>query len=145
MDSATEFLFGQCANSLSASLPYPHNVSPIPAMEDSTSSQDADSFPAAFAEVMLQIAFRERVGWVWPLFEMFSDRTAKPMKTVDKFLDPIIRSAVERKKRNKRDEVPAFEDGDTGDDATLLDELLKSTTGIYPLFINKNLLMSILF
>ncbi|KAJ7284578.1 cytochrome P450 monooxygenase pc-1 [Mycena rebaudengoi] len=128
MDSATEFLFGQCANSLSASLPYPHNVSPIPAMEDLTSSQDADSFPAAFAEVMLQIAFRERVGWVWPLFEMFSDRTAKPMKTVDKFLDPIIRSAVERKKRNKRDEVPAFEDGDTGDDATLLDELLKSTT-----------------
>ncbi|KAF7330275.1 hypothetical protein MVEN_02465400 [Mycena venus] len=125
MDAATEFLFGTCVDSLSAVLPYPHNASsdtPIP------QSQRANDFPTAFGDAMRQITFREWVGWVWPLFEMFEDRTAKPMKIVRGFVDPIIHSAVEKKKRNAGVRNMEFEGADNGENDTLLDELLKSTT-----------------
>ncbi|KAJ7454718.1 cytochrome P450 [Mycena latifolia] len=125
MDAATDFLFGTCANSLSAVLPYPFNAS---SNTPSARSQHANDFPTAFGEVMLQIAFRERVGWVWPLLEIFGDRTAESMKTVRKFVDPIIRNAVARKKRNKKVDNMEFAGADTGENDTLLDELLNSTT-----------------
>ncbi|KAJ7220117.1 cytochrome P450 monooxygenase pc-1 [Mycena pura] len=116
MDSATEFLFGTCVDSLSAHLPYPYYHS-------SSKRLQAQDFPTAFSEVMLQIALRERLGWVWPLFELLEDRTAKPMKTVNAFVDPIISKAVERKRRSGKEAG-----ADVGDNDTLLDELLNSTT-----------------
>ncbi|KAJ6608854.1 cytochrome P450 [Mycena sp. CBHHK59/15] len=121
MDSATEFLFGACVDSLSATLPYPHNA---PANRDSSKARAASDFTAAFSTAMLQIAFRERVGWVWPLFEMFADHTAGPMGVVDEYLDPIIRAAMEKKTRGGVE----WEGGADGESDTLLDELLKSTS-----------------
>ncbi|KAJ7086135.1 cytochrome P450 monooxygenase pc-1 [Mycena belliarum] len=126
MDAATEFLFGTCVDSLSAVLPLPYNAARPP-------TQQVNDFPTAFGDVMLQIAFRERVGWVWPLLEIFGDRTAKSMKTVRQFVDPIIRDAVERKKGNKEVNNVEFEGADAGDSDTLLDELLNSTTGSHTL------------
>ncbi|KAJ7510439.1 cytochrome P450, partial [Mycena galericulata] len=126
MDAATEFLFGTCVDSLSGNLPSPYNVSSTVVAKDQFHT--SDEFPTAFGEAMRQIAFRERVGWSWPLFEMFADRTAKPMKTVSEFLDPIIENAVKKKKRNAGVAKQVFEGGNAGDDDTLLDELLNSTT-----------------
>ncbi|CAK5281882.1 unnamed protein product [Mycena citricolor] len=112
MDAATEFLFGSCVDSLSCSLAYPHNV-----FSPSTQpTQSADDFTAAYNQAMLQIAFRQRVGWVWPLFEILGDKTVKPMKVVDRFIDPLIEAALAKKARG----------GHLS--ASLLDELIRSTT-----------------
>ncbi|KAJ6482845.1 cytochrome P450 [Mycena vitilis] len=125
MDAATEFLFGTCVNSLSTVLPYPYNASPgTPALP----RQQGNDFSTAYGEAMLQIAFRERVGWSWPLLEIFTDRTAKPMETVAGFIDPIIHNAVKRKKLKAKVQDMEFEGSDSGDSDTLLDELLKTTT-----------------
>ncbi|KAJ7169166.1 cytochrome P450 monooxygenase pc-1 [Mycena crocata] len=122
MDSATEFLFGVCVNSLACTPPYPHNASATLMVHDSVHAKQANDFTVAYTEAMAQIAFRQRVGWVWPLFEMFSDKTAMPMEVVTKYLDPIIHSALEKKKAAQPPEK------DTPDDCSLLDDMLKSTS-----------------
>ncbi|KAJ6568864.1 cytochrome P450 [Mycena capillaripes] len=123
MDSATEFLFGSCVDSLSATLPYPSNAASEPAFHSSVHTEEANDFTAAFSEAMLLIATRERAGWVWPLYEVFVDQTAKPMKVVSKYLDPIIHNALEKKKRATQ--TVAFEERE---DSTLLDELIEKTS-----------------
>ncbi|KAJ7861903.1 cytochrome P450 [Mycena leptocephala] len=88
MDSATEFLFGSCEANNSV----------------------------AFNDAMLQIAYRERAGWIWPIRII-----PKSMRVVSKYLDPIIHEALEKKKRA---ETQIFEEPE---DSTLLDELVKKT------------------
>jgi hypothetical protein len=123
MDSATEFLFGSCVDSLACTPPYPHNASArLPLAHDSPRAQAANAFTEAYSEAMHQIAFRQRVGWIWPLFEMFNDKTAKPMEVVSEYIDPIIHAAVDKKKATEKGT-------DSSDDSSLLDELLKSTSG----------------
>ncbi|CAK5272342.1 unnamed protein product [Mycena citricolor] len=126
MDSATEFLFGTCVNSLQADVPFAHNVGAFP--QPSEAAQVANAFLDAFAAAMHAISEREVLGNVWPLFEMWEDKTAAPMAVVSAFLDPIIEAAVERK-RMKKQMRGAGEavDGDQNEDSTLLDELLVST------------------
>ncbi|KAJ7872727.1 cytochrome P450 monooxygenase pc-1 [Mycena leptocephala] len=122
MDSATEFLFGSCVDSLSSTLPYPANATYIPAAHNSVRAQEANKFTVAFNDAMLQIAYRERAGWIWPLYELFVDKTAKSMRVVSKYLDPIIHEALEKKKRVTETQI--FEEPE---DSTLLDELVKKT------------------
>ncbi|CAK5272720.1 unnamed protein product, partial [Mycena citricolor] len=126
MDSATEFLFGTCVNSLQADVPFAHNVGAFP--RPSEAAQVANTFLDAFAAAMHAISEREVLGNVWPLFEMWEDKTAAPMAVVSAFLDPIIEAAVERK-RMKKQMRGAGEavDGEQNEDSTLLDELLVST------------------
>ncbi|KAJ7181117.1 cytochrome P450 [Mycena filopes] len=122
MDSATEFLFGTCVDSLKANIPYGYNVAFPPPHSASAEAQLANKFIEAFNESMQVIAHREYVGPVWPLGEMWCDRTKAPMKLVSAFLDPIISADIERKPEaeaglaeEKKGEVEA---------ETLLDELL---------------------
>ncbi|KAJ7181145.1 cytochrome P450 monooxygenase pc-1 [Mycena filopes] len=126
MDSATEFLFGACVDSLKANIPYGHNVAFPPPQSASTEAQLANKFIEAFNESMQVIAHREYVGPIWPLGEMWYDRTKAPMEVVSAFLDPIISAAIARKREaeaglaeEKKGEVEA---------ETLLDELLNSTS-----------------
>ncbi|KAJ7200155.1 cytochrome P450 monooxygenase pc-1 [Mycena pura] len=122
MDSATEFLFGTCVNSLLANMPYAHNVA-FPPLQ--STSADANKFIEAFNESMLLVAEREQYGHIWPIWEIMGDKTKAPMKVVNAFLDPIIRAAVEKRKRK----VKAVGDGETpGEAETLLEELLNSTS-----------------
>lgn len=151
MDSASEFLLGSCVNSLHASLPLPHNAPPFTATEtDPGHAQVAMAFLAAFNESMLHICNRARVGWAWPLTEMWYDkwvsaiksrykasrvlgyRTVEPMKIVSAYFDPIIQEAVEKKKLANSLNVNSDkqEDEDRAD-GSLLDELLNSTSGRY--------------
>ncbi|KAH8833724.1 cytochrome P450 monooxygenase pc-1 [Flagelloscypha sp. PMI_526] len=97
MDTATEFLLGHCVYTLTAGLPYPHGIDAPPSNHTKT---------AQFA-----IVARERRGPIWPLFEMFVDATAKPMKVVNAFIEPLVASAVERQRQ-------------------LLDHLVKSTSDL---------------
>ncbi|KAJ7189979.1 cytochrome P450 monooxygenase pc-1 [Mycena pura] len=125
MDAATEFLFGSCLNSLSAALPYPNNAAAGVAVQDSPHAQEASGFTRAFSEAISHIAFRERVGWIWPLYEVFADRTARPMSVVMKYLDPVIHDALERNRLGK--EAGTTEEREN---STLLDELIKSTSDL---------------
>lgn len=74
MDSATEFLFGSCVDSLKANVPYAHNVRFPPPQSTSAGAQTANKFIEAFNESMQAIAEREHYGHVWPLYEIFHTR-----------------------------------------------------------------------
>ncbi|KAF7351018.1 hypothetical protein MSAN_01664100 [Mycena sanguinolenta] len=122
MDSATEFLFGSCVDSLACTPPYPHNASMKRSLNDSPRAQAANAFTEAYGEAMHQISLRQRLGWAWPLFEMFEDKTAKPMEVVTKYIDPLIEAALNKKLAEEKDMVYSSED------SCLLDELMKSTS-----------------
>ncbi|KAJ7099861.1 cytochrome P450 [Mycena crocata] len=118
MDSATEFLFGVCVDSLKANIPYAYNVA-FPPSQYSTQAETANEFIKAFNDSMQVISERGTLGDIWPLFEIFHDKAAEPMRIVDAYLDPIIRAAVEKKH--------SINEKTDDDDGTLLDDLLDST------------------
>ncbi|CAK5270244.1 unnamed protein product [Mycena citricolor] len=128
MDSATDFLFGSSLHSLDANLSFPHNAIFTRPVSESANAQQAMQFSSAFNASMLHISNRARVGWVWPLLEMFRDRTTDPMKLVSAYIDPIIHQAVQRKQlstsltHETKNQEALFEG------RTLLDELLDMTS-----------------
>ncbi|KAJ7272402.1 cytochrome P450 [Mycena rebaudengoi] len=124
MDSAADFLFGVCVNSLSAPLPYPHNA-PFPPL---ASRAHSDRFVAAFTQCLTILSSRSRYDWIWPAFEFWADKTTEPMAVVNSFLEPIIRDAVEKRRvagllagEGRAKEAATAP-------ATLLDELLNITS-----------------
>ena len=129
LDSATDILFGSCVHSLSAGLPYPHNVTTVLAEATSGCACSANDFAKAFLQSQELISERERLGWIWPLFEILKDKTAEPMKIVNAYLDPIIKDALEK----KRLAAPLLDEkqgeAKVGDDETLLDHLVNLTSG----------------
>ncbi|KAF7356115.1 Cytochrome P450 52E1 [Mycena venus] len=123
MDSASEFLFNTCVNSLKANLPYPHNVAFPPAEANAPEAQATIKFVDAFTLAMLRLSEREVLGRIWPLFEMFGDKTAGPMRDISEYLDPIIDAAMEKKRLSGSQEK-----GESGEGMSLLDELLETTS-----------------
>jgi hypothetical protein len=124
LDSATEFLLGSCVHSLSAGLPYPHNVSAPQSASFGTNT--VHDFANAFLEAQIVISERERKGIVWPLYELFHNKTDKPMQIVNAYLEPIVKEALEKQKK-----APVTSDKTTelDDDETVLDHLVKLTSG----------------
>ncbi|KAF9481093.1 cytochrome P450 [Pholiota conissans] len=123
LDAATEFLFGNCVESLSAGLPYPHNAPYIPLVRRTPKGDAANAFARAFLESQEIISFRERSGWVWPLGEITRDKTYAPMQVVNSYIEPIVKEAL----RKKRQSPKAMEAAIEADDATLLDHLVNVT------------------
>lgn len=82
LDSATEFLFGKNVDSLADDLPYPYGVT----ASHTIHSSPAEKFSKAFTQAQYIVSERSKLGWVWPLLEIFEDRTKKPMEIVDSFL-----------------------------------------------------------
>jgi cytochrome P450 len=121
LDSASEFLFGHCIDSLSAGLPYPHNAteSTNAIQEDNT----ATAFSYAFSQAQQEINRRVSTGQTWPLNEILADRTAQHMKVVNAFLDPILKDALE-----KRSTAVEFDKNEFADDQTLVDHLVNLTS-----------------
>ncbi|KIM37776.1 hypothetical protein M413DRAFT_448289 [Hebeloma cylindrosporum] len=123
LDAATEFLFGNCVESLSAGLPYPYNATYVPPIKRTAKGDAANAFAHAFLEAQEVISVRERYGWVWPLAEIFKDKSYEPMKIVNSYIEPIVKEALE-KKRN----LPIREKGkEPSDGETLLDSLVRVT------------------
>jgi hypothetical protein len=121
LDSATEFLFGHCVNSLSASLPYPHNV--VSARNEAPNT--ATDFTSAFAQAQHVAASRIRLGPIRVFNELFGDKSKASMKIVNTYLDPILKDAA----RKAKDNPPSSKLDEVDEDATLLDHLMKYTSG----------------
>ncbi|KAG8715315.1 hypothetical protein FRC09_016709 [Ceratobasidium sp. 395] len=114
LDSATEFLFGNSTRSLNAPLPYPHE----PLADGST------TFAAAFNRAQEQLMLRFGLAKLWPLFEIWEDKTDKSMGVINAFTDPILEERLRMKRdgrlKVKDSKVPGDEEGDT-----LLDHLVE--------------------
>ncbi|KAG2354435.1 cytochrome P450 [Suillus spraguei] len=121
LDSASEFLFGHCINSLSAGLPYPCSATES---TDAIQGDDtATAFAYAFSEAQQAINRRIYLGQIWPLTEILADDTAQHMKVVNAFLDPILKDVLE-----KHSTTGEFDKNDFADDQTLVDHLVNLTT-----------------
>jgi len=123
LDVASEFLFGHCVHSLDTGLPYSVNASYVPLNVQSPETERANAFSSAFLEALEAITQRERLGIIWPLFEIMTDKTKKPMEIVNDFLEPIIADAI-RKKNDVHDE----KDAKFSEEGTLLDHLVQVTS-----------------
>ncbi len=130
IDAATEFLFGSCVQSLGTGLPYPFHPQ-VPTTPKAAVSSTSDEFADAFLEAQEALSNRGRTGWSWPWFELFQCKTAKPMRVVDAYLEPILDRAVQQAERAKRSrtlkEKSSIDEEDESE--TLLDHLVKFTTG----------------
>ncbi|KAI9001370.1 cytochrome P450 monooxygenase pc-3 [Trametes punicea] len=124
LDSATEFLFGSCVHSLASPLPLPHGLSPYPSEDVKSPSE---RFAHAFNMVQRIVAERPRLGWLWPLKEIFKTSTDEYMQVVDAFIEPILQEAL-RKKEERLRHQKAGDEKESQDDETLLDQLVKQTS-----------------
>lgn len=107
-------------------LPYPHNASCI----EKPVHNQATEFAQAFLQAQKVISERTMLGSVWGLFELFKDRSKQPMKVVDAYINPILDEALRKHNIAKNlPEYPAENNADVDDSSTLLDDLIKSTTG----------------
>lgn len=139
LDTATDFLFGTCVNSLEAGLPYPDNFKSHNGRTVRTGELSAaERFSRAFGEAQREISTRSRLGDAWPLWEIFSDRTRKPMKVVNEYIEPILQVALEKQRayieargmdREREATQTTMEYVEVRDDETLLDHLVKYTDG----------------
>ncbi|EMD32739.1 hypothetical protein CERSUDRAFT_118474 [Gelatoporia subvermispora B] len=123
LDSATDFLFGKDACSLSAPLPYPPSAPGAAERSVAADAHPANQFSKAFMNAQLATAMRSRFLDAWPLFEFWEDKVAKHMGTVDAFVDPIVQDALA--KHQAKGGVNASKE--PADDETLLGHLINMT------------------
>jgi len=97
LDAASEFLFGRNLNTLSSTLPVPGKSTMGP--KGSATHDTWGSFTQAFEAVQQIITSRARLGYFWPLFEVFGDKAAPHINAIRRWLDPIVSQAVEDKIR----------------------------------------------
>ncbi|KAI0916862.1 hypothetical protein AcW1_007802 [Taiwanofungus camphoratus] len=122
LDSATEFLFGSCVHSLRAILPGASGAT-------AQVADVGDTFGKALAGVQYRLGQRARLAPLWPLFEIFSDKTSKDMKILNQFVEPIIQEALNRKQGLKAGSKHVEENG-TSERQTLLDQLIEMTDDV---------------
>lgn len=130
LDSATEFLFSSCVNSLDAGLPYPSNVA---TGKTKATPHIADKFAQGFLEAQEVIAERTFSGPLWPLGEIFENKTTSSMKIVNDYINPILAAALEKKrslsKTGAEISVDERKADEIDDEETLLDHLVHFTDG----------------
>ncbi|KAI6033797.1 cytochrome P450 [Pisolithus microcarpus] len=102
LDSATEFLFGKCVGSLSAGLIYPKNS--LPGQNEEHANHPSNLFARAFSEAQSRSMLRSSIGTIWRLAEFWSDRIQKDMEVCHRFIDPILKDALEMKRSIKESE-----------------------------------------
>ncbi|KAH7888187.1 cytochrome P450 [Phlebopus sp. FC_14] len=128
LDSASEFLFGKDVCSLSAGLVYPPNspLSKTVAFEN----HPANVFAHAFLEAQIATSHRGRFGPAWRLGEFWSDRVKKHMDVCYRFIDPILKEALAKKKSMKQAGLISDEpskDIEVVEGETLLEHLVNYT------------------
>ncbi|KAJ4478450.1 cytochrome P450 [Lentinula aciculospora] len=119
LDTASEFLFGKSLDTLQAELPGQGRHAIKMGPKGSAIDDEFGSFAWAFEDVQIKISTRMRVGNIWPMFELFQDKTEKSNAVVHDFLRPLVDQALEKKH---------MEDNKVGDEnETFLDHLAQST------------------
>jgi len=119
LDTATEFLFARNVQSLSAELPYPSTHKG----RYTRPTHPSDEFAAAFTRAQELTLPRTFYGVIWPLFEFWQDAVTAKKDLTDKFINPVIDAALQKKKAANG----VYElDKDGG---CLLDHLVNQTDG----------------
>ncbi|KAJ3013411.1 hypothetical protein NUW54_g1605 [Trametes sanguinea] len=125
LDSATEFLFGKCVNSLKDTLPYSYND---PKADKIVEEQTvAKCFATALAEAQRVVSTRPRASHAWRLFEFWQDKTAEPMRIVNEFIQPILEEAITKHRAAMGERQSGGNDSKDEDGKTLLDHLVYIT------------------
>ena len=131
LDSATEYLFGQNVDSLSAPLPYPPS-SPLSRTPEALAakSHPANRFSEEFVKAQVISLRRAYFSNAWPLWEFWRNKAAVHVRTVDEFIEPLCRAALQRKAQREmeQDVAPGLRVEDA-DDETLLEHLVNLTDG----------------
>jgi hypothetical protein len=129
LDAASEFLFGTNLDTLSAALPVPGEATMGP--KGSATHDTWGSFAQAFEMAQQIITTRGRLGYFWPLFELFGDKTLPHVKTIHQWLDPIVQKALDDKRKMEEAGIrsPVGE-------KTFLQHLADSTQGQTCLFLH---------
>ena len=119
IDTATEFLFGQDVKSLSGELPYPSTYGG----HAPPRNHPSDEFTSAFSRAREHSYPRAIFAKEWRLTEFWEDKVETQMEMANLFLDPLVNTALQRKRDAKR--AHAVDQGDE----TLLDHLVQQTDG----------------
>ncbi len=99
IDAASEFLFGKNLETLSASLPVPGSTRMGP--KGSATEDTWGSFVESFEMAQQEITRRARIGYYWPLFELFRDRNREHAHRIREWLDPLVKMALHEKEQSK--------------------------------------------
>jgi hypothetical protein len=126
LDTATEFLLGQSADSMSEPFLTPGGVSLASPMSDVPQSP-AQKFAKAFGQGQAIVAMRIRMGEVWKLFEIRGDKVLPYMKVIDEYLDPILEDALGKARKSE-----IIEKGGEAieEDTNFLEHMMTQTQGI---------------
>ncbi|KAJ7487238.1 cytochrome P450 monooxygenase CYP63 [Mycena galericulata] len=100
LDAASEFLFGTDLNTLGASLPVAGQTQMGP--KGSATDDSWGAFAKAFEMAQQIITDRGRMGYLWPLFELFKDKNEDNATIIQAWLDPLVRQAVEDKQKAQK-------------------------------------------
>ncbi|GLB43318.1 putative cytochrome P450 monooxygenase [Lyophyllum shimeji] len=89
LNIATDLLFGTCVSCLSYPVVANPNASPP--------FHPVTEFSEALLDLQEVVSERERLGWVWPLYELYGDKAKAPVKVIGRHLAPIVQWALGRK------------------------------------------------
>ena len=93
LDAAGEFLFGTTEmNTLDLPLPKPGKAALGP--KGSMAEGDYGGFVYAFEEIQAAITARSRRSWIWPLYELFGDRTKSHNEAIDDWVRNFVSQLV---------------------------------------------------
>lgn len=86
----------------------------------------ADEFASAFLSAQTASAKRGRFQGLWALQEFWTDKVQLRKAAIDKFINPILLDAIQKKNENEKSQG---DDGKVSEEDTLLSQLLKVTDG----------------
>ncbi|KAF8314506.1 cytochrome P450 monooxygenase CYP63 [Clavulina sp. PMI_390] len=131
LDAAGEFLFGvPDFNTLDAPLPRPgqSTLGPKGSSPPEAESTPYTDFVNAFEGTLVAIFPRVFRGNLWPLWELFKNSTSEYNKTVNDWINPLVRRVMDAKKTKEK---AVGQDGDdvntASDEGSLLEHIAQST------------------
>lgn len=135
LDSATEFLFGDCVNSIYEPMLLPGGAEP-PLSGSVTPTRhhpSTSTFVRSFGAAQEVLAKRLRTGFSWPAFETFKDKTEKHYDNIRAYLQPLVERGLERRHQLQSVGFKLREKGEkveVGEGMTLLDHLVLETDDV---------------
>lgn len=88
LDAASEFLFGTDLKTLSGSLPIPGKTEMGP--KGSATDDSWGAFAKAFETAQQIITARGRIGYLWPVFELFKDKNEDNAAVIQAYVGLFI-------------------------------------------------------
>ncbi|KAF8307676.1 cytochrome P450 [Clavulina sp. PMI_390] len=135
LDSATEFLFGDCVHSIYEPMLLPGGIQPTlsGSVTPGRSEPSSSAFVKAFAAAQEHISTRVRMGRIWPLAEILRDKSDQYAMHLKVYIEPIVERALHRRtqllqeRNEKRSMGVVSEKEGIEEGMTLLDHLVLET------------------